>query len=228
MGARPRRRNSEVLAELLELEGARVLDLGCGDGALLRWLLRRGADAYGLDSQLSVLRRATEAVGSGRCIRGRAEALPFDDGCFDAAIFFNSLHHLPEGAMTRALEEARRVLRDGGRLAVVEPLAEGGYFEVMRPLEDETTVRAAARRAVREVAGEGFRPVGETEYETLVPVPSADALLARLAAADPRRAARLRSVRSEVERLFAAHRCRDAEGRPALEQPMRIDLLRRD
>lgn len=228
MDARPSRRNSEVLAELLELEGSRLLDLGCGEGALLRWLLRRGADAYGLDPQLSALRRATAAVGPDRCVAGRAEALPFGDGSFDAAIFFNSLHHLPEEVMAAALAEVRRVLRSGGRLAVVEPLAEGGYFEVMRPIEDETAVRAAARRAVRAVAGEGFRLELEAEYATLVPVSSPAELLSRLAAADPRREARLEAVRAEIERLFAARLRHDPGGRPALEQPMRIDLLRRD
>ncbi len=227
-GDRPLRRNSEVLAELVPLEGARVLDLGCGAGDLLRWLLRRKADAFGLDPQLPLLLRAAGAVGSERCIAGRAEALPFADGSFDAGIFFNSLHHLPETVMPAALAEARRVLRRDGRLLVVEPIAAGGYFEVMRPVEDETVVRAAARRAVRAAAGRGWRLEVEREYTTLVPVAGPAELISRLAAADPGREARLGEVRSRIERLYARHRLRDARGRTVLEQPMRVDLLRPD
>ncbi len=227
-GDRPLRRNGEVLAELLPLEGARLLDLGCGAGDLLRWLLRRNADAFGLDPQLPLLRRAAAALGPGRCIAGRAEALPFAEGSFDAAIFFNSLHHLPETVMAAALAEARRVLRRDGRLLVVEPIAAGGYFEVMRPVEDETAVRAAARRAVRAAAGRGWRLERECEYTTLVPVGGPAELISRLVAAAPGRGPRLEEARPDVERLYARHRLRDARGREVLEQPMRIDLLRRD
>ncbi len=223
---RPLRRNSEVLAEAMELEGSRLLDVGCGEGALLDWFLRRGADAFGLDPQPARLEQAARRIGPGRCVAGRGEMLPFGDAAFDAVVFFNSLHHLPEPAMAGALVEARRVLRDGGRLVVVEPLAEGGYFEVMRPVEDETGVRAAAWRALREAAGDLFRLEEEREYRTLVPVASASELVARLAAADPGRRPRLEALRPVIERLYVAHLRRDAKGRPVLEQPMRIDLLR--
>ncbi len=227
MGERSPRRNSEVLTELLRLEGARTLDVGCGEGALLRWLCRRGADAYGLDPQLPVLRRAAAAAGPGRCVAARAERLPFPDRSFDIVLFFNSLHHLPETVMPAALAEAARVLRPDAPLVVVEPIAAGGYFEVMRPVEDETEVRAAARRALLEAGRSGFRLELEREYDTLVPIGSPAELLSRLAAADPGREARLEVVRPLVERLYAEHRRRDAKGRPVLDQPMRVHLLRR-
>ncbi len=224
---RPHRRNSEVLAEAMELEGSRLLDVGCGEGDLLGWFLRRGADAFGLDPQPARLEEAARRIGPGRCVAGRGEMLPFGDAAFDAVVFFNSLHHLPQPMMAGALAEAHRVLREAGLLVVVEPLAEGGYFEVMRPVEDETRVREAALRALRAAARDLFRLEAECEYRTLVPVASPDDLLARLAAADPGRRPRLEALRPVIERRYREHLRRDAKGRPALEQPMRIDLLRR-
>jgi ArsR family transcriptional regulator len=52
--------------------------------------------------------------------RGELEALPIDDGRLDAATMMLVLHHLPEPA--RALGEACRVLRPGGRIVVVDML----------------------------------------------------------------------------------------------------------
>lgn len=47
--------------------------------------------------------------------------------------------------MDRSLAEAARVIRPGGLLIVMEPLAEGGFFDALRIVEDETAVRVAAQ-----------------------------------------------------------------------------------
>ena len=49
----------------------------------------------------------------------------------------------------KALREAARVLKSGGILFVSEPLAEGAYFETMKPVHDETKVRRQAQDALR-------------------------------------------------------------------------------
>ena len=54
----PRRTHREVMEETLELEGARVADIGCGDGALVRLMTRLGARATGIDPSEGQLGRA--------------------------------------------------------------------------------------------------------------------------------------------------------------------------
>jgi SAM-dependent methyltransferase len=103
-----------VLDSLGPLEGNRVLDLGCGKGRFAAHLARAGAEVVGLDLSASMLACAT---GLNR-VRASAKRLPFADGAFDAVIAIEVIEHV--GALDLVLEEARRVLRAGGRLAIVD------------------------------------------------------------------------------------------------------------
>jgi SAM-dependent methyltransferase len=227
----PFRSHADVLAETVPIAGRRALDLGCGDGRLLRWLLRRGraAEAVGLDPDPAQLARAAGLLGAGaRLVRARAELLPFAPAAFDLVLCLNSLHHVPPAAQPAALAEAARALRPGGGdLVVVEPLAEGAWFELLRPLEDETEVRAAARAALLAAPGAtGLARVREIVYPGRVEVVSLAAAVERLLAADPARRPALAGTMLELERRFAAL----AEPTPdgfAFAQPMRLDHLRR-
>jgi SAM-dependent methyltransferase len=101
----------------MPLEGTRrVLDLGCGVGALLPHLREAAAGALvvGLD-------RTEGMVGLARAdfarLVGDAAELPFHDGAFDAVTMAFMLFHLPEPSA--GLAEVRRVLRPGGTLGVL-------------------------------------------------------------------------------------------------------------
>lgn len=225
MSERAVRRNSEVLTQYLSVEGRRVLDVGCGEGALLGWLTRRGAEAWGLDLQPEVCRRARQRVPDAPLVAGRGETLPFAPASFDFVVYFNSLHHLPVLAMDHALAEVFRVLRPTGRLAVFEPLAEGPWFEVMRPLEDETELRAAAYGAILRATEGRFALLAEKLYTTLQPVGSADELVASMIRVDPAREHRAASALHQIAELLERHATTDERGRRALAQPMRFDLL---
>lgn len=95
-----------VLLDALNLSPALdVLDVGAGDGRLVRELARRGhaGRVAGVDP----------TPGPG-VQPAHAEALPFPDASFDVVLFARVLAHLPHPA--RALAEARRVLRPGGQV----------------------------------------------------------------------------------------------------------------
>ena len=79
------------------------------------------------------------------------ENLPFRDSWFDATVFFNSIHHIPEDSMETAISEASSVTKSGGIVYVAEPLAEGACFELDSPVEDETVVRAQAQQCLNNV-----------------------------------------------------------------------------
>jgi 2-polyprenyl-6-hydroxyphenyl methylase/3-demethylubiquinone-9 3-methyltransferase len=114
-----------VIESLGPLEGRRVLDLGCGKGRFASHLRRAGAEVIGLDLSASMLASAT---GLDR-VRASAKRLPFAEGTFDAVVAIEVLEHV--GAVGPTLEEARRVLKEGGRLAIVDKNA--GALDARRP-----------------------------------------------------------------------------------------------
>ena len=155
-----------VLDRLVQVRGRSVIDVGCGGGALARSLAERGAIVLGVEpdpAQAERNRDASETDGV-TFAEGRAEALPGDEGAVDGVIFGRSLHHVPEAAMRPALQEARRVLGEGGFLYVLEPVMEGAFSAVMKPFHDETEVRRQAREALADAAPL-FARAREIHYE---------------------------------------------------------------
>lgn len=86
---------------------------------------------------------------------GTAEKLPYGYASFNMVVTVNTLHHVPIPAMELALSEASRVLDARGFLVVVEPSANGIFFEALRLVEDETDVRMAAQLALKKVVSSG-------------------------------------------------------------------------
>ncbi len=231
---RPRRKHSHVLRQWLPLAGKRVADVGCGSGAVLPILAREGAWAIGIEPQAEQLIRGKrpqdEAALAGTISRlaARGEDLPLASECLDAALYFNALHHVPVELQAAALAEILRVLRPGGRLLVIEPLAEGPSFAVMQPVEDETDVRAAAQRAL-ECAAETtahWRLVCREEYTASVRYESFAAFRDGLVAVDPARAARVGELEAQLRRGFIAAAEADENGY-RLEQPFRLHVMDR-
>ena len=222
--------SARLLEELVEPRGRDVLDVGCGEGALARRLAGTGARVVGLDplaGALETARAAGEKTPSLRYVEGVAEALPFARESFDIVIFFNSLHHVPVPSMAPALAEASRVLRPGGLLYVQEPLARGTAFELLRPVNDETAVRAAALEALDEAASGAFVRLESRETARAIRHADFAALRARVVSVDPERAERFDARQEELRAAF------EQTGRPAegggyeFEQSFRIELLRR-
>jgi SAM-dependent methyltransferase len=114
-----------VLDSLGPLQGRRVLDLGCGKGRFAAHLARAGAEVVGLDLSASMLAHAS---GLDR-VRASAKRLPFADGTFDAVVAIEVIEHV--GAVGLVLDEARRVLKAGGRLAIVDKNV--GALDANRP-----------------------------------------------------------------------------------------------
>jgi demethylmenaquinone methyltransferase / 2-methoxy-6-polyprenyl-1,4-benzoquinol methylase len=98
--------------------GDRVLDACCGTGDLAIASLRVAREVVGLDFSAAMLDRARHKAPAIEWVEGDALAMPFPEEAFDAATVgfgVRNVSDLPAG-----LAELRRVLRPGGRLAVLE------------------------------------------------------------------------------------------------------------
>jgi len=98
--------------------GDRVLDTCCGTGDLAIACLAEGGEVTGLDFSERMLERARAKSDQVEWMQGDALALPFEDGSFDAATVGFGVRNLED--LDRGLAELRRVLRPGGRLAILE------------------------------------------------------------------------------------------------------------
>ena len=118
----------ESYLTLLDISaGQRVLDVGCGSGAVTRDIAKRVGErglAVGLDPSpelLAVARGLAERAGLADRVEfreGNALRLPFPDSSFDVVVCATVLSHVPEGEA--AIPELVRVLRSGGRLGVFD------------------------------------------------------------------------------------------------------------
>jgi 2-polyprenyl-6-hydroxyphenyl methylase/3-demethylubiquinone-9 3-methyltransferase len=134
-----RRRVRTILGWIPPRDGALVLDVPCGRGFHLHRYhhVQPRCRIVGVELDGAIARRAREAVGplGVPVLRGAIEALPFRDGCFDAAICSEVLEHLDDDVA--GLRDVVRVVRPGGRIAITVPHADYPFWwdPVNRTLE---------------------------------------------------------------------------------------------
>lgn len=128
----------------------RALDVGCGEGTLVRELSAVVPLVVGLDPDAPSLAVAQRDAGGARFVRGDLARHPFRSGSFDLVSAVAALHHLDEGPALRTMAD---LLRPGGRLVVVGL----GRSRLPRdlPWELASVVSHRLRRLTRE-----FREVG--------------------------------------------------------------------
>lgn len=165
-----RYRASEVLRLCGDLEGARVVDLGCGWGTISFPLAERAAEVVGIDFARAALdvcleriAREESSTGSGRppgFVQGDARRTPLRSSRWDVVVAADLVEHLyPEDTLA-VYREVFRLLRPGGRFIVWTPCPTH-FLERLRAWRlltpDPTHVDyKTLRRTVGELRGVGF------------------------------------------------------------------------
>lgn len=111
-------RRLEMIRRYVPLEGARMLDIGCGLGAYVRRFLDFTPDAYGIDIDAPRVLEGSQAGLTGLGI-ALSEHLPFADGVFDGVLLNEVIEHVGNDRDT--IREALRVTKPGGRVVIFAP-----------------------------------------------------------------------------------------------------------
>ncbi len=112
-----------VLNQTGDCKGKRMLDIGCGDGALSYLLCQKGGFVIGVDSSdaaINLAKKKTKNVKNIEFIKASAYCLPFKHNCFDYVISSDVVEHLQEPH--RMLAEIKRVFNGKGKVIITTPL----------------------------------------------------------------------------------------------------------
>ena len=166
-GAHARSHYPHVVAEVSRavagIAAPRLLDLGCGTGALAERVLAEvpGAELTCVDLSPRMVEAARSRLGGrAEVLLGDSERLPLRDGSFDVAWCNDSFHHCPDPG--RAAFQAWRVLAPGGTLVIGDtwqPAPARALMNAWLPRSREGDVRIYSERELRVILGTWFSDV---------------------------------------------------------------------
>ena len=218
-----------VLQDLLPLNGARILELGCGAADKTRQIAERTGVASIVAAEVDQIQHHKNLqitdLDKVTFTSFGAEAIDAADAGFDIVLMFKSLHHVPLEHLDEAFAEVHRVLKPGGLFYISEPVFAGAFNEVIRLFHDEQAVRTAAFEAMlRGIAGGLFEAADTVFFKNVVKLQDFSQfergiLNATFMDHDPSEA-----VLKEVRRRFELNK---ADQGYVFEVPNRVNLLRK-
>ncbi len=229
-GSLPSSSDFEQISDLLPLERARLLELGCGAAFTTRRLAESFPASEIVAMEVDRIQHEKNLLipdlPNVQFQFGGAQSIDQANDSMDAVIMLKSLHHVPIADMDRAFAEIARVLRPGGLLYISEPVYAGEFNEILRLFNDERAVRQAAFDATVRAVDDGklllareihflslSRFEGFAEFESRV-------LGATHSAFDVDA-----TLHNEVKARFLPHI--DDNGIAEFHNPTRVDLLRK-
>lgn len=219
----------EIWNDLLELDGKRIIELGCGRAEITRLLASEGEGrtitALEVDKIQHGLHQKIDDLPNVAFRMAGAEAIPFPDDSFDVAFMFKSLHHVPLELMDEAMAEIARVLKPGGYAYISEPIFAGDFNDILKMFHNEEQVRLAAFEAIRRAVDSGmFMLTSETFFNAPMhfdDFADFDRMILQVTHSDHSLAPDLFQA---VKTKFESHMTPDGVN---LLMPIRVDLLRK-
>jgi SAM-dependent methyltransferase len=156
--------------------GSTVLDAGCGGGAYVEYLARRGLEVTGCDKHEQFLEVASSRAQLGHYVKGDITSLEFPDERFDCTFCFDVLEHVDD---QRAIRELARVTRQRLILAVPKEDDTMPRFNLsFLPYRDPTHLRYYTEESLGELVS-SVQPRGYSVYPELA-VPARELVWAML------------------------------------------------
>jgi len=137
----------ERIQKLSNLDNQSVLEIGCGNGRISKFLIKKTDHLIGIDPDEEKIKEAQVNIPKGKFLIGSGENLDFSNEFFDFVIFTLSLHHQDS---KKALREATRVLKKDGLILVIEPIIEGEVERVFAIIHNEDQDKLDAQQAITE------------------------------------------------------------------------------
>lgn len=117
MWRRGQDRRLNLIRQHVDLEGRRILDVGCGIGMYVEKFRRYSGDVYGVDVDPEKVAQASRTLPN--ISEAPAETLPFEDNTFDVIMLHEVIEHVDDDR--RSIQEAVRCLKPGGKVVIFAP-----------------------------------------------------------------------------------------------------------
>jgi ubiquinone/menaquinone biosynthesis C-methylase UbiE len=119
------RRRAQLIRSLVRKHGVKmILDIGCAEGYITKYLTEAAAMTVGIDPDLQYLKAAKEKLTRPEFVNASIEFTPFKDGSFDGIALLEVLEHLPGSVQEHGLQESLRLLKEKGLMIVSIPYNE--------------------------------------------------------------------------------------------------------
>ena len=229
-GDLPRSSDFEQIGELLALDNARLLELGCGAALTTRRLAEnfpvREIVAMEVDRVQHEKNLLIPDLPNVSFRFGGAQDIDLPDASVDAVIMLKSLHHVPTGDMDTAFAEIARVLRPGGLAYISEPIYAGDFNDILKLFNDEKLVREAAFDATRRAVDSGtFELAREVHFNGTTRFEGFEEFERRILGATHSSFDVDDALYAQVRERFMPHL--DDGGIAEFLSPLRVDLLRK-
>lgn len=216
----------DVIQSLVDLEGARILELGCGAAEKTQQLVALAPTLSITASEVDLIQHEKNLANAIERVTFKsygAEAIDEADASFDGVMMFKSLHHVPLDQLDQAFSEIERVLKPGGWVYISEPVFAGAFNEVIRIFHDEEHVRKEAFAAIeRAVASERFNLSEERFFLTRIKMNHFQQFEDRLLNVTHTEHNLTDAQYQEVQRRFESNRSDEGF---VFDIPNRVDLL---
>ncbi len=219
----------QLFERVLPLDGAFIVELGCGRAQLTRLIATTGRSRRVLALEVDEIQHRINAdiadLPNVRFDLAGAQSIPAADQSVDVVLMFKSLHHVPTDLMPVAFAEISRVLKPGGLAYISEPVFAGDFNEILRLFNDEQRVRENAFAAVRSAVDSGqFELVEQIFFNTPVKFEDFAEFERLILGVTHTRLQLSPEVLQEVKRRFERHLTPQGV---RFSQPIRVDLLRK-